>query len=92
MSSGTTYATVICSTPSLAANTTISITVGATLAAVIVANSSLGQDYHDLWQMPFGMTFADKTISMSLTYWIDDGLMALFFLMESNNCDNDSIA
>ena len=53
----------------------------ATLAAVIVANSSLGQDYHDLWQMPFGMTFADKTISMSLTYWIDDGLMALFFLM-----------
>ena len=53
----------------------------ATLAAVIVANSSLGHDYHDLWQMPFGMTFADKTISMSLTYWIDDGLMALFFLM-----------
>lgn len=53
----------------------------ATLAAVIVANSSLGQDYFNLWNMPLGMTLADKTISMSLTYWIDDGLMALFFLM-----------
>ena len=41
VSSGTTYATVICSTPSLAANTTISITVGATLAAVIPANTQL---------------------------------------------------
>ena len=53
----------------------------ATVAAVIVANSSLGQDYYDLWNMPLGMTLADRTISMSLTYWIDDGLMALFFLM-----------
>lgn len=53
----------------------------ATVAAVIVANSSLGQSYYDLWHMPFGMTLGDRTISMSLTYWIDDGLMALFFLM-----------
>jgi NhaA family Na+:H+ antiporter len=53
----------------------------ATIAAVIVANSALGQSYHDLWQMPLGMALGDKTMSMSLTYWIDDGLMALFFLM-----------
>jgi NhaA family Na+:H+ antiporter len=53
----------------------------ATVAAVIVANSSLGQAYYDLWHMQFGMALGDKTISMSLTYWIDDGLMALFFLM-----------
>ena len=53
----------------------------ATVAAVIVANSSLGQSYYDLWHMPLGMTLGDRTISMSLTYWIDDGLMALFFLM-----------
>jgi Na+:H+ antiporter, NhaA family len=53
----------------------------ATVAAVIVANSSWGQAYYDLWHMPLGMTLGDKSISMSLTYWIDDGLMALFFLM-----------
>ena len=53
----------------------------ATVAAVIVANSSLGQSYFDLWNMPLGITLGDRTISMTLTYWIDDGLMALFFLM-----------
>lgn len=53
----------------------------ATVAAVIVANSSFGQAYYDLWHMQLGMALGDKTISMSLTYWIDDGLMALFFLM-----------
>ena len=53
----------------------------ATVAAVIVANSSCGQAYYDLWHMPLGMTLGDKSITMTLTYWIDDGLMALFFLM-----------
>ena len=53
----------------------------ATVAAVIVANSSLGQAYYDLWHLPFGINLGELKISMSLTYWIDDGLMALFFLM-----------
>jgi Na+:H+ antiporter, NhaA family len=53
----------------------------ATVAAVIVANSAWGQSYQDLWHMPLGITLGDRTISMTLTYWIDDGLMALFFLM-----------
>jgi len=53
----------------------------ATLLAVMVANSSLSEAYFDLWHMPLGVTLGGHTISMSLTYWIDDGLMALFFLM-----------
>ncbi len=53
----------------------------ATVAAVIAANSSFGQEYYNLWHMPLGITLGDKTISMTLTYWINDGLMALFFLM-----------
>ena len=53
----------------------------ATVAAVIVANSSFGQEYYDLWHMPLGVNIGDFKISMTLTYWIDDGLMALFFLM-----------
>lgn len=53
----------------------------ATIAAVIVANSSLGQAYYDLWHLPFGMSLGELKISMTLTYWIDDALMALFFLM-----------
>ena len=53
----------------------------ATIAAVIVANSSLSQEYYDLWHMPLGITLGGNAISMTLTYWINDGLMALFFLM-----------
>ncbi len=53
----------------------------ATVAAVIIANSSLGQDYYDLWHLPLGINIGELSISMTLTYWIDDGLMALFFLM-----------
>ncbi len=53
----------------------------ATIAAIIVANSSLGEDYYNLWHLPLGINLGDFKISMSLTYWIDDGLMALFFLM-----------
>ena len=53
----------------------------ATVAAVIVANSSYGQAYYDLWHMPLGINLGEHNISMTLTYWIDDALMALFFLM-----------
>ncbi len=53
----------------------------ATVLAVIIANSSLGQDYYDLWHLPLGINLGEMSVSMTLTYWIDDGLMALFFLM-----------
>ncbi|MCD4758427.1 MAG: Na+/H+ antiporter NhaA [Arcobacteraceae bacterium] len=53
----------------------------ATILAVIVANSSLSQEYYDLWHAPLGVTMGDMNISMNLSMWINDGLMALFFLM-----------
>jgi len=53
----------------------------ATLLAVIIANSSLSEQYFDLWNKNLGVTIGDSTISMSLMYWINDGLMAIFFLM-----------
>ena len=53
----------------------------ATIAAVMVANSALSQNYFELWNMMLGVTLGEHTISMSLMHWINDGLMALFFLM-----------
>ncbi len=53
----------------------------ATIAAVMVANSALSQSYFELWQMALGVTIGGRTISMDLMHWINDGLMALFFLM-----------
>lgn len=54
---------------------------GAMILAVIVANSSFSEAYYELWHIPLGITIGDKTVSMSLTHWINDALMALFFLM-----------
>jgi NhaA family Na+:H+ antiporter len=53
----------------------------ATALALIVANSSFGDIYQELWHTPLGVTVGNLNASMTLTYWIDDGLMALFFLM-----------
>jgi NhaA family Na+:H+ antiporter len=53
----------------------------ATILAVVIANSSFSNVYFDLWRMLLGVTLGDLHISMSLTSWINDGLMALFFLM-----------
>ncbi|PID47330.1 MAG: Na+/H+ antiporter NhaA [Proteobacteria bacterium] len=53
----------------------------ATILALIVANSSFGMDYYKLWHLPMGVNLGDLKVSMSLTQWIDDGLMAIFFLM-----------
>jgi len=53
----------------------------ATIAAVMVANSALSESYFALWNMALGVTLGDFKISMSLMHWINDGLMALFFLM-----------
>jgi NhaA family Na+:H+ antiporter len=53
----------------------------ATLAAVMVANSAFSDSYFSLWKMALGITLGNSTISMSLMHWINDGLMAMFFLM-----------
>ena len=53
----------------------------ATIAAVMVANSAFSESYFALWNMALGVTLGDFVISMSLMHWINDGLMALFFLM-----------
>ena len=53
----------------------------ATIAAVMVANSALSESYFALWNMALGVTLGEFKISMSLMHWINDGLMALFFLM-----------
>lgn len=53
----------------------------ATLSAIIVANSFLSQEYFDFWHLNLVIGIEGHSTSMTLTQWIDDGLMALFFLM-----------
>ncbi len=53
----------------------------ATASALIVANTPLNSFYHTVMQYNFGMGFKDAYISKTLHDWVNDGLMALFFLM-----------
>lgn len=49
--------------------------------ALIWANSAWSQHYYDLWHLPLGIRIGEWSYSQSLHFWINDGLMTLFFLV-----------
>ena len=49
--------------------------------AMIVANSPLAEGYFHLWHVNMGFFIGQTFIGMSLHHWINDVLMAFFFLM-----------
>lgn len=51
----------------------------ATLAALLWANSSWADSYRHFWEIPLSFGWADHLISKPLHFWINDGLMAVFF-------------
>ena len=53
----------------------------AAIVAMIVANSSLGGAYHDLIHLRTGPVLTDKLGPMTVHLWINDALMAIFFLL-----------
>ncbi len=44
-----------------------------TICSLVLTNSSFGNDYHHFWKTPL--------INHDIEYWINDGLMAIFFLL-----------
>ena len=62
-------------------NASAVVLLGATLAALLWANSPWWQTYEHVWETPLGVRFGDAEIGMSLRHWINDGLMALFFFV-----------
>ncbi len=53
----------------------------ATVAALIVANSPLYEEYHRIMELIFTVGFPNFNLSFSLHHWVNDGLMAVFFLL-----------
>jgi len=53
-----------------------------TISSIAIANSDFGKDYLDFWHTKVGFDIG-KTIFLtySLEHWINDGLMAIFFLL-----------
>lgn len=55
--------------------------LAATLVALAWANSSWAPYYEALWHMPLTMGFGKAIISKELHFWVNDGLMAVFFFV-----------
>lgn len=53
----------------------------ATIAALIIANSPLGDAYHHMLESHIVLGISDLMIDKSVHHWINDGLMAVFFLL-----------
>jgi len=53
---------------------------GATVVALVWANSPWSASYFALWKLPLKIGLR-PLFAMDLHHWIDDGLMAVFFLV-----------
>jgi len=51
------------------------------ILAMIIANSSLSESYHNLWKQYIVIGFEDFVIRKNLLHWINDGLMSIFFFL-----------
>ncbi len=57
------------------------ILIAATAIALIWANSQWGQFYYDLSHTYMGFRFGEWEFKLTLSHWIKDGLMAIFFFV-----------
>jgi NhaA family Na+:H+ antiporter len=55
--------------------------IGAAAVALIWANSPFAATYAELWATELSITIGDVTVSESLLHVVNDGLMAIFFLV-----------
>ncbi len=53
----------------------------AAAVALIWANSPYAHGYHALWDLPVSIGLGSFAFSQSLHFWINDGLMTVFFLV-----------
>lgn len=53
----------------------------ATLVSLLIANSSLGAGYAHFWHSTLGADVVGLHLPHSIGHWVNDGLMAVFFLL-----------
>lgn len=52
-----------------------------TLGAIVIANSPIGKGFIDFWHIKLGFETGGILLNQSLEHWVNDGLMAIFFLL-----------
>jgi len=61
-------------------------------AALVVANSAWADAYHRLWETPVAIAGGGHALSLTLHQWINDGLMAVFFLLVALEIKREALA
>lgn len=59
----------------------VGLLLGATLLALVWANSPWSGLYEDLWATVASVRVGEWSLSMDLAHWVNDALMALFFFV-----------
>lgn len=62
-----------------------------TVLAVYIANSSYSNAYFELFSSYLSISFANHSFSMSLLHWVNDVLMAIFFLVVGMEIKKDML-
>jgi Na+:H+ antiporter, NhaA family len=52
-----------------------------TVLSILLANSPWGKEYLDVWHLKLGFDLGTLHLRYDLEHWINDGLMAIFFLL-----------
>ncbi len=52
-----------------------------TIIALIIANSDFAPVFNDIWKTEIGFKGGEYFFTKTLRHWVDDGLMAVFFLL-----------
>ena len=52
-----------------------------TVVSLVITNSTLGIGYSNFWHAHIDLSFWSIFLNFSLSHWINDGLMAVFFLL-----------
>jgi NhaA family Na+:H+ antiporter len=55
--------------------------IGCAIAALLVANSRWAREYHEFWAVTVTTAAGGRGLSLTIHQWINDGLMAFFFLL-----------
>ncbi len=57
------------------------VLLACTIIALLVANSPYASAYHAFWNQTLSLTIGESAISYPLWYWVNDGLMVIFFFV-----------
>ncbi len=55
------------------------VLIVATIISLLWANSIFSESYHNLWHTELAVRIGSTELSMHLSHWVNDALMALFF-------------